>query len=116
MLSRAALIGIAGYQRWLSPRKGYACAYRMVHGGTGCSGHAKAAIRDHGLWAALPLIRARLAACGEAAALLRQRAGTQDKDRRKKGHWADGCDCSPCCGPRGGHLDGCDIDGCDCSP
>jgi len=114
MLARAALIGIAGYRRWLSPREGHACAWRLVHGGTGCSGHAKAAIRDHGLIAALPLICARFAACAEASAVLRQRAGK--KDAKRKRHWADGCDCSPSCGPRGGHDGGCDTDGCDCGP
>ena len=66
MLDRLALVAIGGYQRHLSPRKGYACAWRIAHGGPGCSGFAKQAIRDHGLFAALPIIRRRLSACRDS--------------------------------------------------
>lgn len=67
MFSNVALLGIYGYQRWLSPRKGYRCAYSVRHGGTGCSGFAKHAIRDHGFVSALPMIRTRFADCKAAA-------------------------------------------------
>ena len=96
MLSRLALVGIAGYQRHLSPRKGYACAHRIRHGGTGCSGFAKQAIAEQGLIRALPLIRLRFAACRDAAKELRDAPARGEK---KKDRWHDachGCDCSGC--------------------
>jgi putative component of membrane protein insertase Oxa1/YidC/SpoIIIJ protein YidD len=112
MLNRLALAAIGGYQRHLSPRKGYSCAYRVAHGGTGCSGFAKAAIAEHGLWRAVPTIRKRFADCRDAAEELR---ATKRKDQ--KGRWYDYCDCSSGCdiSPRGcGKVD--TTPDCDCTP
>jgi putative component of membrane protein insertase Oxa1/YidC/SpoIIIJ protein YidD len=55
------------YQRWISPYKGFHCAHHARTGGLTCSGFAKAAIREHGLFAALPRIRDRLIQCSEYA-------------------------------------------------
>lgn len=130
MLSRAALLGIHAYQRWLSPRKGYRCAYSVRHGGTGCSGYAKAAIRENGLLAAIPLVRARFADCRAAFAEIR----SEDNRRRKRSRWwhyadpTDCCNCGPSVqscrfGGRSGASDTglcdinpCDGNGCDCNP
>ncbi|MBX9296140.1 membrane protein insertion efficiency factor YidD [Chromobacterium vaccinii] len=49
MPKRLALWLIRIYQRQLSPRKGYGCAYRAATGRSGCSGLAYRAIRRHGL-------------------------------------------------------------------
>jgi putative component of membrane protein insertase Oxa1/YidC/SpoIIIJ protein YidD len=127
MLDHAALLAIGGYQRWLSPRKGYGCAYRIAHGGTGCSGFAKRAIAERGLRRALPLIRQRFREC-HAAALLAQ---TDERDRRGPvGRWCDrwcnlpAGDWGVCCrafdrdGNDSGGCSSCDgsPNGCDCSP
>ena len=114
MLGRLALAAIGGYQRHLSPRKGYVCAHRIAHGGTGCSGFAKAAIAEQGLWQALPRIRMRFAACRDAAESLRKEPRKRDKDR-----WYD-CACGGCdlpiprgCGKADTTPDcGCAPDGC----
>lgn len=66
-----ALVVIWVYQNAISPHKGYRCAYSVVHGGTGCSGYAKHAIRDRGVLKAIPVIRERLADCADAARHLR---------------------------------------------
>lgn len=111
MLDRLALAAIGGYQRHLSPRKGYSCALRVAHGGTGCSGFAKAAIADNGLIRAIPLIRARFADCRDAAEELRE-----DRRKRENDRWYD-CGCAGCdlptprgCGKADTSLD------CDCTP
>lgn len=113
MLSRLALVAIGGYQRHLSPRKGYACAYRVAHGGTGCSGYAKAAIADLGLLRAIPAIRQRFADCRDAAEELRDA-----KRKRQKDKWYDHCDCTSGCEipmTRGcGKVD--KTPDCDCTP
>ncbi|WP_425074420.1 membrane protein insertion efficiency factor YidD [Sagittula sp. S175] len=128
MLSRFALGAIHVYQRWLSPHKGWRCAYSVQHGGTGCSGYAKHAIRDAGLFGALPDIRQRLQDCKAAAMDLRaQREGdsgegaaARRRRAQKRNRWYDWCDpgCCSCgpldCGRGGGDCDGCG--GCDCSP
>ena len=90
MVSKMALGGIWAYQNFLSRRKGFRCAYSVLHGGTGCSGYAKFAIRDHGLWGALPEIRRRFRDCRAAYQQLRencvcnQAAGEDDEKKRKK--------------------------------
>jgi len=108
MLARASLFAIYGYQRFLSPRKGFACAYRVQNGGTGCSGYAKHAIRDHRLLRAIPLIRARFSACKAAALALSEQRGDDetDKKQRKKARKSgarssciyDGCMFASCAG------------------
>ena len=118
MLQRLSLLAIRGYQRHLSPRKGYACAYRLAHGGTGCSGFAKQAIAESGVFAALPAIRARFRACRRAALAL---ASDSDPKRRRRREAFDpvACDCclpvnlNFCRGSRGADTT---PDGCDCTP
>ena len=124
MLSATALAAIRGYQRYLSPIKGYSCAYRLVHGGTGCSGFAKAEIAEHGLILALPAIRRRLKDC-QAAARKLPRPKKPVRGRR----WYDdvnatncdvsACDCTGCHMPDLHHCSACDIgdlSSCDCNP
>jgi len=115
MLTRAALHAIHGYQRLLSPRKGYACAYRILLGGTGCSGFARQAMLEARLIRALPAIRARFSACHDAAEELRE-------PRKRKGGASncvrvrDACDCSACsilpCGRHGQDA----TPNCNCQP
>lgn len=64
-MKRLALALIRAYQRWISPRKGFTCAYRLHGGGAGCSGVGARLIRRHGVWNGLPLLRERLRRCGE---------------------------------------------------
>ncbi len=62
-VSSTALLLIWMYQRWISPVKGFRCAYSVLHGGPGCSGFAKHAIRDFGIWRAVGKIRRRVREC-----------------------------------------------------
>ena len=71
MLSKTALGARWVYQRYISPYKGFRCAYAVHHGGPGCSGFAKRAIHEHGFWRAIPFIRQRLRDCKTAYAELR---------------------------------------------
>jgi uncharacterized protein len=63
LLKTIALRAIELYQKYLSPRKGFSCAYRVHAGGMGCSGFGKHAIRKHGFFLGLVLLRRRLAKC-----------------------------------------------------
>jgi len=72
-----ALGAITFYQRHLSPRKGFACAYRLHAGRQSCSALGYRAIRRRGLWHGLGLLRARLARC---------RAAHQQHQQRHRGH------------------------------
>lgn len=77
------LAAILAYQRHLSPRKGFCCAHRVLHGGLSCSESVRQAIATDGLWRALPVVRARLRACRAAAWLLAARQ-EDDAARRKR--------------------------------
>jgi uncharacterized protein len=63
--SRLALAAIRGYQRHLSPHKGFSCAYRCATGRDSCSAHGYRVIARCGLWNGLALLRRRLRLCGE---------------------------------------------------
>ncbi len=103
MVSKLALGAIWGYQRYISPYKGFRCAHSVLHGGTGCSGFAKHAIIESGFWGAIPDIRQRFRDCRSASETLRaacpvhsQRADDDedDKNRKKRRQRSDdACDC-----------------------
>lgn len=65
-MKRFALRAIRFYQRHLSPRQGFGCAYRCHTGRAGCSGLGYRAIRRFGLWRGLLILRQRLDKCGVA--------------------------------------------------
>lgn len=59
-----ALFAIRLYQRHVSPRKGFRCAYRAHTGRASCSALGYRAIRRHGAWRGYALLRLRLDRCG----------------------------------------------------
>jgi len=88
-----ALAALGVYQRHLSPRKGYCCAHRALHGGLSCSTFAYQTIARDGLWLALTTIRNRLRACRAAA---QQLSADRDRDGKRKKR---GCEAVPDCLP-----------------
>ena len=126
---RSAAALIAGYQRHLSPRKGFDCAYRVLHGGESCSQYIKRTILEVGLIEAVRASRQRLQACKSASLVLRSQMETQEdpeKDRpRRRDRWRDnsgsefvnavcecpsaGCEAIDCAGSVG---EGCAGEGC----
>ncbi|WP_390913096.1 membrane protein insertion efficiency factor YidD [Pseudosulfitobacter sp. SM2401] len=121
MLNAASLVLIRGYQTYLSPRKGYGCAYRLAHGGTGCSGYVKHRIAETGVIRAMPSIFQRFAACKRAALSLKMTAqADQNQPKKRKSRWYNYCDpCSACgyCGASGQQSNGCDLTpDCACAP
>lgn len=114
MLKRLALAVIGAYQRWISPNKGYGCAYRIHCGGAGCSGLGFRAIRWRGLVPGLAILRMRLARC---SAVHRAHHPRPRRLHRQAGvcDGCDGCDASGCDMPscKGAKL--CDLgDACEC--
>lgn len=92
------LAAIRIYQRFLSPHKGFRCAYRAHTGRASCSTLGYRAVRRHGVFGGLGLLRERTDRCGVAHRRLTVRpAALQRGD----------CDCDlPCdCGL----ADACDL-------
>ena len=101
-MSRLVVSLIALYQRHLSPRKGWCCAYRRLTGEESCSQYAKRVIEDAGLFAALSRIRVRLRGCGRAYQMLseqseakKNRLRSSDIEGAKKDVAAETC-CAGC--------------------
>lgn len=63
-MKRPVLAAITAYQRYLSPLKGYSCAFRVHTGRDSCSAYGKRAIARHGLVAGLLLLNRRMEDCG----------------------------------------------------
>jgi putative component of membrane protein insertase Oxa1/YidC/SpoIIIJ protein YidD len=78
---------ITGYQRFISPYKGFRCAYGALHGGPGCSEAVRRLIEAYGLLASWPKVRERFAQCRQAALTLRlhaARAHAMAQERKDK--------------------------------
>lgn len=92
------------YKRFISPHKGYGCAYRVYSGRASCSTLGYRAIRRHGAWVGLGLLQQRCHKCGVAQ---RRYAPVYRPPAGQRG------DCDPGCGGDGCDLNGCDPGGCD---
>ena len=109
---RLALSAIRGYQRYISPRKGFACAWRRHTGHASCSTLGFRAVRRYGVARGLALIRQRTRLCGVAhrrfSPVLRRAPLSQ------RGDCDLGCDAPGDCDfPRGMGAFSC-CDGCSC--
>ena len=90
-----ALWLIRFYQRHISPHKGYACAYRLAYGGSGCSGIGLRLIRRYGVLSGCLLLQKRLAYCRYAH--LRLCTATRAKwAHRQQGYCDPPCDAGCC--------------------
>ena len=119
----ASSMGVAlieAYQRWLSPRKGFRCAYGVMHGDGTCSSVGKRIMRERGVFAFFRLMPKQFAACRTAAAALNNETEEERKRRHaQKRGWlqrkssSDGDDCDLDCIP---DIDcsgsDCDVDFC----
>jgi putative component of membrane protein insertase Oxa1/YidC/SpoIIIJ protein YidD len=73
LIDSLAIAAITGYQRYLSPHKGFRCAHRVLHQGESCSQYVKREVQEEGLVAALRSSRLRFAECKEANQIIRAR-------------------------------------------
>lgn len=62
-----AIASINTYQTHISPRKGFSCAHRMLHGGESCSEHIKTLLGEGNFSSILQQSRQRFKACAEAS-------------------------------------------------
>lgn len=84
MLSKAGLVLIDLYQRQLSPRKGFRCAYGSLYGAGTCSSIGKQIMREGGVFAFLRLMPEQFAACKAATMQLRNESEEERKRRRQQ--------------------------------
>ena len=114
------LAAIAGYQRYISPHKGYRCAYTCRTGHRSCSALGYRAIRMHGAWFGVAVLLKRFERCAAAA----KRHTNAPRLRKSQAGFCDiGCPCDiPSCDLPSiecGHgassaLECCSFSPCDC--
>lgn len=93
------------YQKFISPKKGFGCAYRIKHGGTGCSGAIIKIIEENSILDWRKLIKKRFNDCKLAAEEIKKDGSKKCKKCKecKAGDACDfGCDVFDAC-------DGCDF-------
>jgi putative component of membrane protein insertase Oxa1/YidC/SpoIIIJ protein YidD len=88
------LWAIRMYQRYVSPYKGYSCAYRIYKGGAGCSGYGYRVIERHGPRKGLALLHRRLNECGAQMRLHQPRMHPQAGSCDLPDFDCGGCDAS----------------------
>lgn len=98
-----ALGAIRLYQRWVSPHKGFVCAYRVHTGHCSCSQLGYRAIRRFGVGKGWLVLRQRTALCGVAH---RRHAPAPPRPRaRERGDCAFDLPCDLDFTPSAGKLD-----------
>ncbi|MEH2149235.1 membrane protein insertion efficiency factor YidD [Nostoc sp.] len=70
---------ITGYQKHISPHKGFACAHRILYGGESCSQYIKRVVAKEGLKAAFVNSRERFQACKQANQILRMHSENSEE-------------------------------------
>lgn len=127
MLSRTALLFIRFYQIYLSPHKGYRCAYGVLHNNGTCSSRVSDIIEHQGVIAGWSQIKHQFAMCTEAYEELkdRKKRKRQEEEKKEGSKWeccdpGIACDVISCIPKPRSFCKGKDIDGncdlpCDCS-
>jgi putative component of membrane protein insertase Oxa1/YidC/SpoIIIJ protein YidD len=68
-----AVTAITGYQKFISPHKGFACAHRVLYGTESCSQYFKRVIASEGIFTAIANAKGRFQECRDASESLKQR-------------------------------------------
>jgi len=74
-----AIWGINLYQKYISPYKGYRCAYGVYHQNGTCSSIIKLHIQRHGVVKAYPMIINQFKACKDAYIVLQIRSEEESR-------------------------------------
>ena len=76
-----AVTAITGYQKFISPHKGFVCAHRVLYGCESCSQYFKRVIAEEGVFTAIANAKGRFQECRDASEILKQR---RQKCQRQK--------------------------------
>jgi uncharacterized protein len=99
-MKKPVLLAIIAYQRYVSPYKGFHCAFHAHTGRETCSGYGYRVFARYGTVRGWGLLRRRFGACSAAAQVLQAEAGARKVAASNR---------------QAGFLDygGCDVPGCD---
>ncbi|NET70850.1 MAG: membrane protein insertion efficiency factor YidD [Sphaerospermopsis sp. SIO1G2] len=77
VVRKIGILTITGYQKYVSPHKGFACAHRVLYGGESCSQYVKRVMAKKGVKAALAKSRVRFQHCKQANFILKSQVESQ---------------------------------------
>ncbi len=80
-----AVTAISGYQKFISPHKGFSCAHRVLYGCESCSQYFKQVIAEEGLLTAIANAKGRFQGCREANEILKKR---REKSKARRQYYA----------------------------
>ena len=80
-MKQLIVIFIEIYQKFISPRKGFCCAYKVVKGGRSCSEYGKYSISTFGVFKGSKLLMKRFQLCGRVYKVT-QEDQKDDKERK----------------------------------
>jgi len=84
-LANGAVSAINWYQREISPKKGFCCAYHVLHGRDSCSNVVKKAFHNHGTIAGILSVFSQAKKCNSAyVALSKQKHDLSDNKTNSK--------------------------------
>jgi len=123
-LNKIALFIIKLYQKYLSPRKGYCCAYGSLYNNGSCSQRVSNIISENGLISGWSQIKNQFVMCSEAYEVIQEKNRKKAKKKKDEIDWCspvDACEVIRCipvprrwCKGKSNEGD-CDLP-CDCSP
>ncbi len=80
-----AVTTISGYQKFISPHKGFSCAHRVLYGCESCSQYFKQVIAEEGILTAIANAKGRFQECREANEILKKR---REKSQARRHYYA----------------------------
>jgi putative component of membrane protein insertase Oxa1/YidC/SpoIIIJ protein YidD len=80
-----AVTAISGYQKFISPHKGFSCAHRVLYGCESCSQYFKQVIAEEGILTAIANAKGRFQECREANEILKKR---REKSKARRQYYA----------------------------
>ena len=80
-----AVTAIRGYQKFISPHKGFSCAHRVLYGCESCSQYFKQVIAEEGILTAIANAKGRFQECREANEILKKR---REKSKARRQYYA----------------------------
>ena len=96
MIRRLAIDLTDIYKGFVSPRKGFNCAYRIVHGGDSCSSKIRAVISDEPMCEWISGILSQFHACSLAQKLQESEKEKENDKKKRNGPVDAACAAAEC--------------------
>ena len=96
MLDKSLIYLINLYQKYLSPHKGYCCAYKVYHNDVSCSEFTKNSIKNLGFFQAMSSIKQRFQDCKISEKNIREEKECCQSENFKKFDDSIGCTSNAC--------------------